>query len=1399
MLKSPNRPRAPSAATLRVLYQLAYISSGTAVGIGALCAEERRRRTQIVQKIADNAKRIRQSPRYAHGAAAAAVKRRDFEDNFGWFGQESENGDSTQVDADVDSVKTGKPEDHGGAKMLELPSVVEEEYGRSIERNNKRNKSGRGSDRLESVKERVRRVPVAKAEVDAQGDHHARTSSTSSNPSKYPPLRLTTSSDGIGLKGDVKEISWYWKSYKRPMRYGIPLEGDLKAESPGRKLFHATKKGEAYNHPDDNYKTVIKSFDTHHLWDGHHNTGQTIPPETLVRDVDLFFDKVGPDAVVKMSKKHALQIANELLRLSFDSGVPFKAIQALLLWKIGVKSLSIDDLNNAAASFQQIARRLGPEKTTQFYADLFATGTYHLASTKERLGIRLRLHAEALELDILDEYAGLYEHLTEDIHVPFNISHSQLAKLLTQECGRLVDRSHLSAAVKLWCLSMRKQTYLPKDVRTYAKIDNRLFDAAIDARNLSLCAQMLRVKDHNCDDGNSHQKDAFIRVCFEEGALGMLNRLFSRATHGGLKNNHGLSPQSCAYLCRCLESRGPKLFNTYYRKLPVELRASVAAARVTATASTLRADWKFTRNLDHVQAKYELHLRTATEQHRDVDTRELHIAMIEIELSANRPVKAIEAISSLNEGGLDGTIATLTALALAKQQNWLAFGRLFEALRQDTTILDWTPPMKRAYNNSLHLFARSHTAEQLSKFLSMSINELRFIPNQSTWEILMSDLVSKKALAPLKYWIEFTGTASRKARVNAGVAATLMKTWYLDFRHSHALVIWFCRSLVRAAPALHSEGLLNVVRETIAFDLRKLHGVNAPWMSPIIRTRQALYEQLTNTIARPGYIWNGELYDNGRLMTADEPLPQVPALHEQDAFSIQSNPQTLDANEEVGPVSTAETWTSNKDDEAQDVPESVESAKLYKAPVAPERTTNPEVDAIVTSVSESNSFEASFVDLRSSYEIDSSDETSPSHEIRRTSASDVDTTLELSEVEMLERQMIVQLSSRQYDSVLEMYRGSLDAAGLPASPLVLEIAVDASLRINGDRHEAESLMSAAREAGMNVTCAMGPLIIDQIRHTPLADTQSALRLRGDIVEYYRMNELNGLHVKHHVGIHAAYTLIQAGFAQNGVNLLNTILKSSWSADKPLDIVAMSVWLTGYASLGHVQGMHWVINEVLDQRMNIDQGFLQVLKRARRPVHYRANGDAVYVKQEPKTVAYLRQWYDVCSRRREAQMHESKVFGRKLVNLLASAANRETVRTTTARRDRRQRLLSSRRVERSDRSSPPLSGEQRDPTTCNPLGSSEGPEGSNLPDRTGLLELSEHLDVSESSERSSPPLSGDQDDVRTWKPLGSSQRSERPGLFDRSELPERSQHSGHSSPPLSGEQRDVRTWKPFGMD
>ncbi|KAG9623658.1 hypothetical protein KCU69_g22103, partial [Aureobasidium melanogenum] len=65
-----SRRRVPSEGALRVLRQLAYISSGTACGAAALIAEERRRQTNLVSKIAENSRRLKQHPRYQHAHAA---------------------------------------------------------------------------------------------------------------------------------------------------------------------------------------------------------------------------------------------------------------------------------------------------------------------------------------------------------------------------------------------------------------------------------------------------------------------------------------------------------------------------------------------------------------------------------------------------------------------------------------------------------------------------------------------------------------------------------------------------------------------------------------------------------------------------------------------------------------------------------------------------------------------------------------------------------------------------------------------------------------------------------------------------------------------------------------------------------------------------------------------------------------------------------------------------------------------------------------------------------------------------------------------------------------------------------------------------------------------------------
>jgi hypothetical protein len=1231
MLKTPNRPRAPSEATLRVLYQLAYISSGTAVGIGALCAEERRRRTQIVQRVADNAKRIRQSPRYAHGSAAAAVKKHEVEDDYGWSGHD--NGNEVESDGtrrtQTDKRRARRLENPEGAKMPWLPSVVEEEYGKLVEGKQKKMKRRNRSGRPDFVEAHGNRESVTRADVEEQSSHNDRVWS------------IPTSSQLSS--GTNKKKIWDWISYQRPLRYGVATADTLQATSRTTHLFHATQLGKSYQNPNTTYDQVATSFATRDLWTGQDGVKDDMSFEALSRDIDVFFEIVNANTSLKTTKKHACMVADELLRLSLDLG-SVEAVRSLLLWKLAVNALSVEDLFNTATSFPSIAGSLGFEATAQFYSDLFATSVYVKATNLDRLKVRLRLRAEALKLDGNEEYHGLYQSLASVVKMPSTVATSAHAELLRQECRRLIDSDHLSSAVILWC-----QTKLVQEIEQEVdlQLDADLFDAALTGRHLSLCVRMLRYKDGRDFGDYSYQKNAFVKMCFEEGGTGFLRDLFRRgpkgARRGALRNNGNLNPESYAYLSRCFvgDRRDFWMFKMYYDHVPLDLRPSVVESSASDGSFALKAQWKATRNLDDVRASYEHALRRLEETGQPEEAmRPLHVAMIEVELSANQTVTALEALSQLNKAGSDGSVATLTALALAKQKDWAAFGRLIEALKKNGAILVWTPPTIRAFNNVLHLFSRSHTATQLSDFAMMAFNELGFRPNQATWQVLLSGLVSKRAVLLLKYWMNISDASGRKFTLKAHIGAALIKRWYLDFRHSHVMVMWVCRSLVQQASSLRSDALLSVVREAIGFDLRTLHGVNAPWMEPIIRARQTLLDTSGGDLPKPGYIWNGQLYTKAHSANGVESMP-LPLVPDQTARS--SLPPTSSTVEDVDSEASTNTLVpDNTQGHIGDAETSETGGGAFNSGFGifenrSSTTAESTGDAVNVSNSTVDDDDLSYKDLRLSNE--------------RTLPAAV-----TSKVEALERQMVSFFSLQQYESALELYHSSLDAVSLPASPLMLEVAVEASLRFNNDRQEAEQIMAAARDAGMNVTCAMGPLLIDQIHRTSVHDSQGAAALRNQVLEYYRSNELNGIHVKHHVGTAAAHSLIQAGFAESGVNLLSTILQSSWCTEGPLDIAAMSVWLLGYAALGHVRGMHWVVREVLDQRMSIDQGFLRSLKRARRPAVRLDDGLLTYRKQEPETIAYLKQWYNLCSRKRMAQMQESRAFGRKLVNLLATAAS-----------------------------------------------------------------------------------------------------------------------------------------------
>jgi hypothetical protein len=253
----------------------------------------------------------------------------------------------------------------------------------------------------------------------------------------------------------------------------------------------------------------------------------------------------------------------------------------------------------------------------------------------------------------------------------------------------------------------------------------------------------------------------------------------------------------------------------------------------------------------------------------------------------------------------------------------------------------------------------------------------------------------------------------------------------------------------------------------------------------------------------------------------------------------------------------------------------------------------------------------------------------------------------------LESEMLLGLSRRDRNHVLELYRSSLGPGGMPASSRALEIAVEACFlepmatgeaehdantpeETDADREAAaKKLVSEARFAGMNTASAQGPLLLREMSNFSSEDRRYADKFRRKIVDYYRTNEDNGLKLKKHVGVHAANLLINNHCALDGLRLLRdlfpgpspaitgthlasdepsdlskkaplipktTLLPKTPSPTSPestIDLASLTVYLKGLIALNHTRGIHWTVDYILDNNLRVDIACLNTLRNQAR--------------------------------------------------------------------------------------------------------------------------------------------------------------------------------------------------------
>ncbi|WPH03667.1 Hypothetical protein R9X50_00655000 [Acrodontium crateriforme] len=1210
MFNAKSRP-VPSKGALKVLYQLAYISSGAAVGVATLCAEERRRRTKLVQKIADNAKRIRQSPRYHSNTALAQV------DPEHHFFSTAGNDRSSSYSTSVDSFVGGKPR-----REPELPSVVEKGYERKQGRGI-RTKGGERKDEKSVSKEHARRRTAVRREAHI-------------SERRVEPSWITAKGKpGNGTNGRAAD--------------SMLLEFDLLKQAAIRRQTDTEvdiqPKAQIKTSQTRDWETSLQELKRHGLrttsaWTTGPGIDVDLSPSDVSHDIQSFLHL---SSLQNQSDIDWTRFVDELLRLAGNIGTPYD-IKSLLSWKASKKILTSEDVYDLTRLIRARQDYMGHKEVIHLYSSLFSRTEFLELDPGRKASLALSMVASVIRADrestTNDAIGTIFHAVMEPEPKCSNHSHER-AKYVhgpSKECGNNVTE-HVCFQMASHCRSLMNDgdarhatdlllAFLGQresiSRETQGILLQETFEALLNNIDLPSCARLLPMAFELLDMSDaSVYSERFLLACDENNrhtlvwtTLRDANKKFD---HNIFDLSSGRSNQILALACiKNLEGSAvgdgehiQTTFERFYRRTPANLRGRLVESRTTLR---LRALWRTTRNLDLVEAEYRKHLDWLNTNGELSARRRLMTALLEIRITANSIPLAMELLAQLRENETkDVSLYSLTAVLFARKRAWASVDKILDDATRVSYKLGAASP--KYLNHMLHLFAQEHNAEETLEFVKRMVDLHGLRPNQSTTRIMLRSYVTQKRPELISTWFTYLrsiGQGQKDSLVDARVALDVLQQYYRAYRPSHVLLMWLCRNLTNFAPCLRGLELTEWVENVVRKDLRNYSKGKDRYAWRIKAARQRL-EILAKAddgrIPSPGYLWNDKVYWEH---------PKSSASQRQSS--------------EVHLVS----WTSEG---------TATTTKCTQQKTIDRKKTSSNTD-------DASELTIGFRDLRSAYSTGRIDDSRNNQEHFLSTPDGVTDGRRKVESAMLQAYTL-----KNYSEVSKLYHSSRDAAGLPSSPLALEIAVESSLRMhNGNAIEAKTILANAQDAGMNTACAMGPMLIHQISHVRPND-HNVKALCSMVSEYYRINEEHGLPVNHHVGVSVANHFVSRGHAAASLRVLNIIFKSEWSARVPLDITAMHVFLKAYAVLGQESGVQWVVNTILRQNIHIDDVFMKGMTQARKIMILKCNEQASSVSHEDMKKLWARlsslrpQLFD----RRVEQMQDSKIIGRKVVLSLARAA------------------------------------------------------------------------------------------------------------------------------------------------
>lgn len=827
----------PSTAALRILRQLAYISSGTVCGAAALIAEERRRQTNLAKKIVDNTRRLKQHPRHARAHSHAATAPQD-DDRSRFDDQDMTHPRSLEA---WDKNERPPVQNHGEEDLSEA---------------------------------RVVRTP-----------HTTRQRSTGARGGLgvHTPERVRAEPDAFRNSQLPSEVD---KGYRK-----LTKRNNVRNHEHGQEVANPTATPEHRNRQRGKHQTIEELFRTNQRTTDpfalgakktvrlpHHNTPSSLPVEGIKKNVGTFLERARghPSDAIKATRLLATALEANMLDSSID----------MCYWLMDTDHLNAEHVAMLARrSINMFATHEFGEVETLYQSLLLDNRIGHI---DDELLVHSKLYVTAAIL-------GCPTQLSLKAKMPLlesleNRHPSLIQKQLMQCCNDLLKDGEARAATRLFLHCANDQDLVSHEGYTW--LVNRLFQG-IANDGMLLESELLLHKLEKTDFQIEPLLDTLLHSCATNKTRPMLLRLHERYSPRFSR----LYP---AFFAMLAEGSDWKLATNPVWNTERPTENHVVAACQSAWALYLKRMATVTNSLELVKKTFAKMSAWAGEGHVGIQVYNSMIeASVNAGQpdEAKRLLRQMQERDSLQP---DLVTFGWFVLFAARKQDWLVVEELLTVANTTGETDAQSEYRANLFHQILREHVKSHNSNEIWNFASRAIHFHGITPTSALCDTVIVSFVRCKSLDLIPRWIDYIRSLGLEGGFGARTAKSMIRRFYYDTRPSHVYMLQLCRNLSAHAPDMISEDLVLLVQDAITHDIRRLRGANAVGLRALAEARLMSLIQANGSIPRQMQWFGSRSGNRERALEAlklssnsDKPQSMKRSLSQADTFEFSDHPDAI--------------------------------------------------------------------------------------------------------------------------------------------------------------------------------------------------------------------------------------------------------------------------------------------------------------------------------------------------------------------------------------------------------------------------------------------------------------------------------------------------------------------------